>query len=213
MAWTAERRRSCRALGTALLAVGVGAARAEPAPPSGATAVLGDSIGVGLSLASGVPRLAHDSVTIRSADAVRQIGRLPPDALAVLSLGTNDAVGSLAGVDKGIDRILRAAQDARVRLVWVGPPCVFKGWNTNVQRLDAILRARLADRVPYVSIADAGVCDRRLRAGDGVHFTMKGYAALWARAGAALSGEARRDAAPVDGASPAAGLLAALPSR
>jgi hypothetical protein len=153
--------------------------------------VLGDSIGVGISMASGLPRLAHNSVSIRSADAINQVRRSPRHAVAFLSLGTNDAVGSIAGVTSPIDRIVDAARDADVNLVWIGPPCVLKPWNVNVVKLDAVLQERLAGRVPYVSTADPRLCDPSLRARDGVHFTMRGYEILWSRARAAAS-------APID---------------
>jgi hypothetical protein len=149
--------------------------------------ILGDSIGVGISMASGLPRLAHNSVSIRSADAINQVRRTPRDAVAFLSLGTNDAVGSIAGVTSPIDRIVDAARDANVSLVWIGPPCVLKSWNINVVKLDAVLQERLASRIPYVSIADPRICDPSLRARDGVHFTMRGYQMLWRRARAAAS--------------------------
>jgi hypothetical protein len=153
--------------------------------------ILGDSIGVGISMASGLPRLAHNSVSIRSADAINQVRRSPRNAIAFLSLGTNDAVGSIAGVTSPIDRIVDAARDANVKLVWIGPPCVLKSWNVNVVKLDAVLQERLAGRVPYVSTADPRLCDPSLRARDGVHFTMHGYQILWSRARAAAS-------APID---------------
>jgi len=154
-----------------------------PALASGAI-VLGDSIGVGISMASGAPRLAHNGVGIRSADAISQIRRAPSGSVAILSLGTNDAVGSIAGVEQGIERIVSAAQETGKRVVWVGPPCVLKAWSGNVQRLDQILRARLSGRdgVSYVSAADQSLCNPGLKAGDGVHFTMRGYGILWARA-------------------------------
>ena len=47
--------------------------------------------------------------------------------------------------------------------------------------------------VTYVSMRDDALCVRSLRAGDGVHFTMKGYRMMWDRAIAA-SGET--DTAP-----------------
>ncbi len=147
--------------------------------------IIGDSIGVGVSMASGLPRLAHNSVSIRSADAIQQVRRTPRDAVAFLSLGTNDAVGSIGGVTSGIDRIVAAAHAANVKLVWIGPPCVLKPWNSNVVKLDAVLQHQLAGRVPYVSIADQQVCDKSMRASDGVHFTMRGYEMLWGRARAA----------------------------
>ena len=155
----------------------VSAARAAPG------IILGDSLGVGVSMAAGVPRLAHNSVAIRSADALDQIKRTPAGTVAFISLGTNDAVGSISGVEPGIDRIVDTAKSAGVKLVWIGPPCVFKPWNSNVEKLDGILKRRLAaGPVSYVSMADSAICDRSLRAGDGVHFNMRGYAMLWGRA-------------------------------
>jgi len=148
--------------------------------------VLGDSIGVGVSMASGLPRLAHNSVTIRSANAVEQVRRTPHGTVAFLSLGTNDAVGSsVTGITDGIDRIVAAAQKANVNLVWIGPVCVRKSWNTNVIKLDELLRQRLSGRMPYVSLADQELCDASLRGGDGVHFNMRGYQLLWSKVRAA----------------------------
>jgi lysophospholipase L1-like esterase len=145
--------------------------------------ILGDSLGVGVSMAAGVPRLAHNSVAIRSADALEQIKRTPQGTVAFISLGTNDAVGSINKVEAGIDRIVNTAKNSGVKLVWIGPPCVFKPWNRNVETLDAILKRKLSSGpVSYVSMADSAVCDKSLRAGDGVHFNMRGYAMLWARA-------------------------------
>lgn len=151
--------------------------------------IVGDSIGVGVSMAAGVPRLAHNSVTIRSSDALAQLKRAPRDSVTFVSLGANDAVGSLAGVERSVDKLLAAARDANLRLVWIGPPCVMKPWNRNVVKLDEMLRNRLVGQATYVSIADQGLCDKSLRAGDGVHFNMRGYSLLWDRA---------RDAAGVE---------------
>jgi hypothetical protein len=144
--------------------------------------VIGDSIGVGISMAGHVPRLAHNSVTIRSADALSQLKRVPHDSVAIISLGTNDAVGSIKGVESGIDKIVAVAKSEDLHVVWIGPPCVRKDWNKNVVKLDGILKERLAGKIPYVSAADSALCEGDLRAGDGVHFNMRGYSMLWARA-------------------------------
>jgi hypothetical protein len=144
--------------------------------------VIGDSIGVGISMAGHVRRLAHNSVTIGSADALSQLRRVPHDSVAIISLGTNDAVGSIKGVENGIDKIVAVAKSEDLHVVWVGPPCVRKAWNKNVVKLDEILKQRLEGKIPYVSAADSAICDGDLRAGDGVHFTMRGYSMLWARA-------------------------------
>ena len=158
--------------------------------------VLGDSIGIGLSMASGAPRLAHEGVAIRSSAALAQLHRVPDRSVVVLSLGTNDAVGSIRGVEGAIDRIRAVAERNDLRVVWLGPPCVFKSWNGTAERLDAVLKERLGadNRVRYVSAADPAVCDRSLRAGDGVHFTMRGYAMLWKRVVAAEGDWAARPA-------------------
>jgi len=149
--------------------------------------VLGDSIGVGVSMASGLSRLAHNSVFIHSPDALAQIRRAPEGSVVFLSLGTNDAVGQIsAGVARSIDRIVAAADAARVRLVWIGPVCVLKDWNKNVVKLDAILRQKLSGRATYVSVADQSFCEPGLHGGDGVHFSMRGYQMVWAKAQAAI---------------------------
>jgi lysophospholipase L1-like esterase len=144
--------------------------------------ILGDSIGVGLSLAGGSQRLATNSVAIRSTEIMEQLRRVDASQVAVVSLGTNDAVGHLKGVEKAIDQIVDQVNRSNLRVIWMGPPCVNKAWNTNVLQLDRILQERLrrAPRITYVSVADQNYCDRTLRAGDGVHFTMKGYGLLWA---------------------------------
>lgn len=144
--------------------------------------VIGDSIGVGISMAGHVPRLAHNSVTIRSADALSQLKHVPHGSVAIISLGTNDAVGSIKGVESGIDKIVAVAKSEDLHVVWVGPPCVRKDWNKNVVKLDEILKQRLDGKIAYVSAADNALCDGDLRAGDGVHFNMRGYSKLWARA-------------------------------
>jgi hypothetical protein len=145
--------------------------------------ILGDSIGVGLSMAGGVQRFATNSVAIRGTQILDQLRRLEPNQIAVVSLGTNDAVGSVTGVEKGIDQIVEYVNRRKLRLIWMGPPCVNKPWNVNVIMLDKVLRERLKGlpHVTYVSVSDQSYCDRTLRARDGVHFTMKGYGVLWDR--------------------------------
>jgi hypothetical protein len=167
----------------ALVAAALLAAASAPAAASAKVIILGDSIGVGLSLAGGSDRLAHNSVAIRSADILNQLRRIDSSQVAVVSLGTNDAVGSIKGVDKAIDTIVDYVQRNNLRIVWMGPPCVLKTWNTNVVQLDRLLQDKLRRNahITYVSVADDNFCDRSLRAADGVHFTMKGYGALWSR--------------------------------
>lgn len=157
--------------------------------------ILGDSIGVGLSLASGVKALAHNSVLIGRDDILGQIAQVPVGTIAFLSLGTNDAVGSVKGVTARIEKVLAAVEAAGIKAVWVGPVCVIQPWNETVGELDALLAKTLAGRMTYVSYADAGLCDRAIRGRDGVHFNMTGYKTLWGMARVA-AGETI-DAGPV----------------
>lgn len=147
--------------------------------------VLGDSIGVGVSLASGVRRLAHNSVTIGRDDILGQIAQVPAGTVAFLSLGTNDAVGSIKGVGARVEKVLAAVDAAGIKAVWIGPACVIQPWNTTIGELDQILSSKLSGRMPYVSIAGEGFCDTAIRGHDGVHFTFAGYRRIWVLARAA----------------------------
>lgn len=150
----------------------------------------GDSLGVGVHLASKAPSVATESVRITSKAPVSQIYAVPEGSTLFLSLGTNDAVGGVLKVEKSVDAILSAAADRNIRVIWLGPPCVFKTWDDSAKALDGVLAGIMAQEgVTYVSMRDDALCARSLRAGDGVHFTMKGYRMMWDRAIAA-SGEA-----------------------
>ena len=143
--------------------------------------VLGDSIGVGISLVSNLPRLAENSIAIRSKKIQDQFNATRVGATVVLSLGTNDSVGSVKNIKPAIDSVLAFAKKRKIKLIWVGPPCVIKKWNDNVQELDDILCRRLEGQATYISISEDSFCSRDIRARDGVHFTMGGYRKIWAR--------------------------------
>lgn len=143
--------------------------------------VVGDSLGVGVSMASGLQRLARNSVAIRGGSVIGQIKQAPSGSTVFMSLGTNDAVGRIEGLEGDIKRIVAAAAD--VKLVWIGPPCVMKPWDVNAKKLDGIIRTTTAgSSVTYVSMRDDALCAPAQRARDGVHFTMAGYGMMWAKA-------------------------------
>jgi hypothetical protein len=175
------------------------------APPALANIYVGgDSLGVGVHLASKAPSVAKESVRITSKVPVSQIDSVPRGSTLFLSLGTNDAVGGVLKVQSYVSAILAAATARDIRVVWLGPPCVFKNWDDSAKALDGVLAGLMAQNsVTYVSMRDDALCVRSLRAGDGVHFTMKGYRMMWDRAIAA-SGETDI-AAPL----PADGVVAA----
>jgi lysophospholipase L1-like esterase len=149
--------------------------------------VLGDSLGVGVSMASGLPRLARSSVSMRGEPILEQLRRAPHGATAFLSLGMNDIAFPLRDVPANVERILETARRYELRLVWLGPPCVRRGWNHKVAALDAVLRERIARRAIYVGMTEPQFCDAKIKAADGVHFNLRGYRLMWAKARAAAT--------------------------
>jgi hypothetical protein len=145
--------------------------------------VIGDSLGEGLAEISHLKSFAHISVHIRGPKALDQVRRAPEGATAFVVLGTNDAEGSIANLDKSIDDILDLAARKRMRLVWIGPPCVHRPWDTRARELDKMLAAKLPPRgVTYVQMRDPGFCTGGLHEPDGVHLKTKGYVYMWDKA-------------------------------
>jgi hypothetical protein len=179
-----------------------------PAAPAQATAyVLGDSLGVGVAMVAHVKGLARISVHIRGPKALEQIAQIPAGSTVFLVLGTNDANGSIARLDKSIEDIVRAAQNKNIALVWMGPPCVRKSWDTRARELDVILREKLADTpVRYVSMRDDQMCSGTLHEPDGVHLKTKGYIHMWQKARTAAGIE-------VASADPTADVIGTVPSH
>jgi hypothetical protein len=146
--------------------------------------IVGDSIGEGLHLTSNYPSPANRfNVAIYTGKAIEQIKTMPRGANVVLSLGTNDAVAGLTDEKAKVDAIVAAAAAQGIKLTWVGPPCVRTTWEDHAKALDANLAAELKGTdVVYVSAQEAEFCSPALHGGDGVHFTMAGYARLWQKA-------------------------------
>lgn len=166
----------------AIVAGAIAVTAADAADP-GVGVVVGDSLGVGVTMASGLKGLARISVFIRGGKAVQQINQAPAGATAFVVLGSNDAEGSIKGLDSSIDAILQAASARNLNLVWIGPPCVRRPWNARVHELDQMLAQRFANSsVKYVSMWDEKICSGSFNAGDGVHMTMKGYSYMWEKA-------------------------------
>ena len=191
----------------------LGCAFAVPTAHAATAIVLGDSLGVGLAEVSHLPNFAHISVHIRGPKAVEQIRRAPAGVTAYVVLGTNDANGSIAHLDKSIDDILDAAEKKHMRLVWIGPPCVKPSWDTRSRELDGMLAAKLPARgVIYVPMRDRAFCSAGLHEPDGVHLKTKGYLYMWdkARRMADLGGPAPLTTASV--AAPAQEATRAVPA-
>lgn len=171
-----------RAIGWALPALGLSCF--STAAPAQATAyVLGDSLGLGVSQVSHLKNLSKISIHIRGAKMQAQISQTPPGSTVFLTLGTNDANGSIAKLDKSIDDIVQAFEKKQIAVVWMGPPCVRQSWDTRSKELDAILAKRFENTsVRYVSMRDDVLCSWVYHERDGVHLKMKGYAHMWEKA-------------------------------
>ena len=169
--------------------------------------VIGDSIGVGIGWAAKAPNVvstAKNSVAIYSGQIMEQLRQAKEGETVFVSLGTNDAVGGALDVKAKVAAILAEAEKLGVKLVWIGPPCVLKDWETHAKALDGILAAELAGKATYVSTQTPEFCSEKLHAGEGVHFTMAGYARMWQKAAAAAgfsTAVAVASAAPDEGAS------------
>ena len=169
------------ALSAALLLACAGSAQAS------GELILGDSLGVGVKAVSGRTGPARLSQFIRNDQILAQLNTVPPGATAILVLGTNDSAGSVKGLENNIDNIVKAADARRIKLIWVGPPCVRKAWDRNSRDLDAMLASRLASTsVKYISIrSDEALCSGAYTGGDGVHLNFAGYSIMWNKARAA----------------------------
>jgi lysophospholipase L1-like esterase len=153
------------------------------APAQAAAYVLGDSLGLGVSRAGKLKNLSKISIHIRGRKMQEQIAKTPPGSTVFLVLGTNDAEGSIARLDKHIDRLVEAVKKKNITMIWLGPPCVRKAWDTRARDLDEMLQSRFENTaVRYVSMRDEAMCSGALHERDGVHLKMKGYAHMWERA-------------------------------
>jgi lysophospholipase L1-like esterase len=153
---------------------------ATPSLAGSGAYVLGDSIGDGFATTLGINNLAQIGIHIRGPKALAQIARTPIGSTVYIFLGTNDAEGSLTNIDKSVDDILDAAARRQLSVIWVGPHCVRKAWDTQARALDDILRTHLAKAsVKYIGMRDAGICSGKFHEPDGVHLTMKGYRYMW----------------------------------
>jgi len=142
-----------------------------------ADTVAGDSIGVGVALASGMRNVAKGGVPIDRAIIDRQLART--SGKVWLFLGTNSMPGSVPVGD--VRAIVSFAHARNLTLVWVGPPCMNKSrrFGRYVPRFDAGLNAVVtAAGARYVSLNRAEHCSLP-RLPDGVHFTSPGYHAIW----------------------------------
>jgi hypothetical protein len=142
--------------------------------------VLGDSIGEDMAVAVGLHGAAHHSVSLRRNAIGKQFPYLPKGAIALMSLGLNDAADPVEGMRKEIEVVIEEALRTGAKFVWIGPPCVLHRWDARAKQMDDYLRQRLASTtIQYVSLRDPQICQHGMRSGDGEHFTEAGYRYVW----------------------------------
>jgi lysophospholipase L1-like esterase len=142
--------------------------------------VLGDSIGQGVGSVSGHKILAKTGIHIRGRKALEQILQAPQGSTVFIFLGTNDAVGSIENLDQSINDIVNAAERRALTVIWAGPPCVRRTWDSRSRELDEVLRVKFASTsIKYVSMRDARICAGEFQGGDGVHMSAVGYHYMW----------------------------------
>jgi hypothetical protein len=142
--------------------------------------VLGDSIGADMAATVGLRGAAHQSVSLRHNGVGKQITYLPKGAIALMSLGLNDAADPVESMRGDIEMVIEGALRTGAKFVWIGPPCVLNGWDARAKQMDEYLRRRLASTaIQYVSLRDPQICRHGMRTGDGEHFTEAGYRYVW----------------------------------
>ncbi len=181
-----------------LCAFGLLASVAMPVAARAESYVAGDSIGMGVGMASQLPSVAAISIAIRGPKIIEQLRAVPAGSTVFLSLGTNDAVSNLVKGGADLDRLVAYAHEQRLKIYWIGPPCVLKPWDDSAKKLDESLRADLARTgITYVGMRAQALCDPAVRAKDGIHFTMTGYRMMWQLAAEAANIKPVVQSAPV----------------
>lgn len=137
----------------------------------------GDSLGVGMSQAAGVPPDAKNGAT--SAQTLQQLqnGNIRPGETLRISLGTNDAADANLPIDqvrKNVAAIVQLAKEKGAVPIIYGPPGNPKaGWDGRANTINEVLKKDLAEQgVAYIDTRALNLQDR---ANDGTHFTPRGY--------------------------------------
>src|SRR6476469_6419741 len=87
---------------------------------------IGDSIAAATAQTIGMRGSAHHSVSLRRNAIAPQFLQVPKGAVALMTLGLNDAAIPVSAMHKDIETVIEGAQRTGERIVWIGPPCVLK---------------------------------------------------------------------------------------
>lgn len=157
----------------------------------------GDSLGVGMAAAAGLPSVAVVGVHGIDVRAIgRQLDKVPAGHQVLISMGTNDAHDNPAQADKlraavVVYAIQRARLDS-IPIVVIGPPRIAASWDASAAAMDEALNHSLAlpHGVPLPLLVRLRELDvsKLTRSKDGIHFTALGYGVLWAFVKARING-------------------------
>ena len=106
---------------------------------------IGDSIAAATAQTIGMRGSAHHSVSLRRNAIAPQFQRIPKGAVALMTLGLNDAAIPVQAMRKDIETVIEGALKTGERIVWIGPPCVLKSWDKRAKEMDDYLRAAAGD--------------------------------------------------------------------
>ena len=171
---------------------------ASTAQAQAAAYVLGDSLGLGVAQAAHLKNLSKISIHIRGPKMLKQIAQTPSGSTVFLVLGTNDAEGSIARLDKNIDDH-RPGDGEEEHHAWSGsgrPACARPGTPAPATSTSCCKNRFENTAVRYVSMRDEAMCSGAFHERDGVHLKMKGYAHMWEKARSADGLRGRRRDAP-----------------
>jgi hypothetical protein len=141
---------------------------------------IGDSIAAAAAQTIGMRGVARHSVTLRRNAIAPQLQLIPKGAVALMTLGLNDAAIPVLAMRKDIEMVIEGAQKTGEKIVWIGPPCVLKSWDKRAKEMDDYLQQRLVTTsIQYVSLRDPQICKPGMRSSDGEHFTDAGYRYVW----------------------------------
>jgi len=135
--------------------------------------VVGDSICEGMASVHPAPGYIRRGAKTR--DLIGWLRALPKGSAVVFCGSTNDAAERLRGFRPSVETALVVARENDLRMTWIGPVRTKRPWDRYSDQADTYLASRLAATgVRYVSLR-AVKFERSELAGDGIHFTPKGY--------------------------------------
>lgn len=137
----------------------------------------GDSIGVGIAKSANLPSTAKSGAFTSA--VIKQLSSVPAGSTLYVSSGTNDAIWGRTQLKAVVNRIVKVAGSKSIKIVWIGPPKVYKGFDGSSKKLDIWMKSYMPTKnITYFALRTPEFSDRSIRTPDGIHFTAAGYALI-----------------------------------